>query len=119
MSLTNSASGVTAAELAYDNLPKTIDESVDPGKYWDGIRSKAATAILGGDSAAYPAAKTGTADEKIEGLSAGLYLIVARDSDLSFADYRKTDANGQVITVANADSHIYSYLPQLDTRSEY
>lgn len=50
----------------------------------------------------------------LEGLGAGMYLVVAHGADLSAEQYTTTK-DGQIVTMAYSDdsSYVYSYLPEL------
>lgn len=56
-----------------------------------------------------------SAGEKIEGLEAGLYLVIARGSEI--ADYvtKAVDETGseKLATIAWSDEYVYTYLPEL------
>lgn len=115
----NSASGLASDALDYDNLPKATDDPSTASTFWEGIRSTAATSILPEGAAAYAPAASKAAGEdfaEITPLAGGLYLIVARGTEASYADYWDTNEAGEVVTKVFSgvdDEYVFTYLPQL------
>ena len=54
---------------------------------------------------------TGMAGTPIEGLSSGLYLVIARGEDVS--DYLQQAEDGTITTIANSEDWVYTYTPEL------
>ena len=109
--------------LEYSRLQKlTVSE-------WEGLAQKAAQIALAADSTQKPAvskAIEGVADATLSGedVKAGLYLLVARDTNLTKEKYVKKvqvePADGEtgegqekLVTIANSDRYEYMFEPQL------
>ena len=90
---------------------------------WEALAQQAAGIVLDENSPGIPVTGSGVpAGSRIEGLDAGLYLIVARGSELTeVSDYkmeiRQEDVTGEesvkIATIASSGQHSYAFLPQL------
>lgn len=91
---------------------------------WDELAQQAAGIVLGEQTSDIQAAVKGVpAGRNISDLEAGLYLIVARGSQLTeMEDYRieikqkdplTQEETVRIATIANSDEHSYAFLPQL------
>lgn len=73
---------------------------------WASLAQSAADIALDGKE---PAVSGAAADSKIDGLKCGLYLVIARGSDIEEYKDTVTDENGNGHTVTIANSHRYTY----------
>jgi len=91
---------------------------------WEALAQQAAATVLDENSPGTPVTGSGVpTGSRIEGLDAGLYLMVARGSNLTYvSDYKmeirqKDEAIGEesvrIATIANSEQHSYAFLPQL------
>ena len=82
---------------------------------WKQMAQAAAQVVLGDGSSVEPTTKGASVNVEVEGLTAGLYLLIARGSDVT--DYKTTvttDEGTQTIaTIANSPTHVYTFAPEL------
>ncbi len=102
----------------------TADGSGQPAGNWEELAQQAAAIVLNENSPGTPEPGSGVpVGTRMEGLDAGLYLLVARGSDLTgISDYKmevkqKNEVTGEesvrIATIANSGEHTYAFLPQL------
>ena len=102
----------------YDNLPKVVPgdaaaTSAAAEAFWGPLKKEAAKKVLGG-SAVTLSATTKDAGKAFTELAGGLYLAVARGKDLTdLEDYRFTNDDGDVYTIAYSPSYEYQFAPEL------
>ncbi len=91
---------------------------------WEAFAQQAAAVILNADAPGTPVQGSGApAGTRMEGLDAGLYLLVARGADMTkVSDYKmevkqKDEVTGEetvrIATTANSGQYTYAFLPQL------
>lgn len=83
---------------------------------WKALTQEAAANALGtayGAEAKTPVVEGAAIDSRITGLSAGLYLVIARGSTLGPNEYIKTGKDKAIYTIANSDLYEYRFAPEL------
>ena len=97
--------------LSYENL--VIDpehpENAKGKEFWDALAQEAAAQLV--ESGTH----TSNTDGKFTGLGAGLYLVIARDTDLTVDDYLVQGDDGKYTTIAQTPGYTYSFTPALVT----
>ena len=86
---------------------------------WRSLAQQAAQIALDSESTLDPAVSALPANEKAEGLEAGLYLVIARGEDIedyvTYLPAGEEDAQPEIVTIAQSDDYVYTYAPQLVT----
>lgn len=100
---------------AYASLQEKLDDlQALTAADWRDLAAEAANITLKGDNLIAKEADGVAVGETIggsEGLAAGLYLLVARGSDIDA--YIDENEDGDIITLAHSNNYVYSYLPEL------
>lgn len=98
------AEGYGALKEIYEKNPNNAE--------WGEMAQAAAKYALESDK---PSKEGEAVNKKIEGLKSGLYLLIARGSDVE--DYRTTvtteDGKENIATIANSKAHVYTFAPEL------
>lgn len=87
-------------------IPTDLD-----AKGWQGLAQKAAGIVLNSTGREKALREAVRIDQKVEGLDAGLYLLIARGRETQ--DYAGKNADGDIVTKADTDECTYRFSPVL------
>lgn len=95
----------------YEALKDIFDKSPNNAE-WGEMAQAAAKYALENDK---PSKEGEGVNKEIKGLKSGLYLLIARGSDVT--DYKTTvaaqDGRQNIATIANSKTHVYTFAPEL------
>lgn len=95
----------------YEALKEIFDKNPKNAQWGEMAQAAAEYALEKGE----PSQKETPVNQKVEGLDCGLYLLIARGSDV--ADYKTTvtteDGEQKIATIANSKTHVYTFAPEL------
>ena len=115
---------IFTADSLFTDLQADIDDPDINNDKWNSIAQKAADIVLRSRAANDPALTVtqGNAGAEMSiGKNPGLYLIVARGSDIgqdkpasgNYPRYAEVNSSGKIVTIANTDNYKYSFEPVL------
>ena len=101
---------------AFDDLSESLKDQENLTKeVYQELAQQAAALALDSETGVQKAVDGAAVNAKIEDLSAGLYLVVARGPEIS--DYvvsvQSEDGSEKVATIAWSDEYVYTFLPEL------